>query len=262
MPQLFTIEIQYGTRENEPDWRIETGPWVEGAPYDWTAQQVADRAVRDHAEARAALGKPDGQHFRAVVWIGKTRGLFGSMQSDPNAEAYSDGATEGGVTVESEPLTSLADMADAAWQSVRSGGFGAPILQATKVLRDMDGKRQELKVYLRECQDSIRRAHAEAVEFDEAATARKTAVKATIGRKAGTSDAEQIRAADLTIDHIHRVISGLGTAGGDLGMVHGLIVWITFTEDSVRVGVCDRPDSGAHDVEFSHSDPITIEAGK
>lgn len=85
---------------------------------------------------------------------------------------------------EPDRLTSLADMADAAWQSVRSGGFGAPMLQATKALRDMDGKRQELKVYLRECQDSIRRAYAEAVEFDEAATARKAAVKAVAERKA------------------------------------------------------------------------------
>lgn len=138
---------------------------------------------------------------------------------------------------EPDRLTSLADMADAAWLSV----LDDPRMQlqrATLALKSADSIPQQLSVYIQAIKAAIERAEAKA------------------------STPTVIRAADLAVEHIHRVMSGLGTTGGDLGMVHGVIVWITFTEDNVRVGVCDRPDSGAHDVEFSHSDPITIEAGK
>jgi hypothetical protein len=96
MPKLFTVEVQYGTKANEPDWSVHIPAWVEGAPSSWSAEHVAERAARNHA---AVAQFPEGEQFRVVVWNGKTGGLHevvsasGAVEvfkQDPAAEFYSD----------------------------------------------------------------------------------------------------------------------------------------------------------------------------
>lgn len=100
--KMFTVEIQHGTKANEPDWLVRVGAHAVKVGAWMTADEVAEAAARRHARAAELAG---GEHFRVVVWNGSTRGrielpvsdgassaqlLDSVIQVDSVAEFYSD----------------------------------------------------------------------------------------------------------------------------------------------------------------------------
>lgn len=82
-----------------------------------------------------------------------------------------------------------------------------------------------------------------------------------------TAPRTEIRAIDLRAEHIHLVVSGLGWvddnhAGGEMLQVRGLLLWFTVTEDGVTIGVSEKPDSDAWEVEFAYHDLLTVEGAE
>lgn len=72
---------------------------------------------------------------------------------------------------------------------------------------------------------------------------------------------EQIRAADLRVEHLHRLMSADVPCETSIYALRGLIVWIKFDEDAVWLGVSEDPQQDTYEWEFAHDDLITIEAG-